>query len=378
MSTELRIRAIADVAQAKAAIQSLNAADAQRMASSAKAGADSKRQEAELLQIQLNNAKATKASADEVKKLAAAYSAAAAEARVAAGEARVLERASRAAARDAQRQVLPAGQAQAGAPATTDRSSKRAQKFAFSRIGVGEGMLDEGGGINIQGLMAGLAAGITAAIVAGFKQALEAQRAAQKELGGKGESQADMETQIQRKAEEAGASRDQIAQLLSRVSALQGVASSKELGQAALSALGDGGIQEAMKAVADTARGPEAITSLQRIDQERRRTARRLEIQSALTVEQSLAENAKEEDARARRIEMEARGGGMNPIGQLAGVTAGVFAGEQGRLATQEFANRALIIGAGRDGSRFRSLEVQQDQPQRVEVVNTTRRLGGD
>lgn len=376
MSNELRIRAIADVAQAKAAIQSLNAADAQRMASGAKSVADSKKQEAELLQIQLNNAKATKASADEVKRLAAAYSAAAAEARVAAGEARVLERASRAATRDAQRQVLPAAQTQAVAPAAVDKSGRRANKYAFSRIGVGEGMLDEGGGINIQGLMAGLAAGITAAIAAGFKQALEAQRAAQKELGGKGESQADMETQIQIKAQEMGATRDQIAQLLSRVSSLQGVASSKELGQAALSALSDGGIQGAMKAVADTARGPEAITSLQRIDQERRRTARRLEIQSALTVEQSLAENAAEEDARARRIEMEARGGGMNPIGQLAGVTAGVFAGEQGRLATQEFANRALIVGAGRDGSRFRS--IQQEQPQRVEVVNTTRRLGGD
>lgn len=398
---ELRIRAIADVSQAKAALQSLSGEQVKQQAAATASDAAAKRQAADLAKLQLENAKATGAGAEAVKKLGQEFKAAAAEAKVAAAEAKVLARAASEvrvqernqafAARQSERQKAAQDKTAAAAAAqlaaqsaqaeTADaREGVRAKKVALRGL-VPEGVLNEQGGISRGALAGGLSAAITAAIFAGFKLIAEEQRAAQKASADKSSSLVDQMDEIAKKGRENGMSDADIGKLLNAIQTLPGVADSSTLAKAALAKVSEGDTQGALGAVLKAAEGEKPVTELQAAEQAKRRGLRDVERVQALTNVDNVQASAGEEQAKAIRADMQARGA-QTVIGRGLAAGASVLGmGEQSQLAALDFGNQVTVRGPvtatvealtgtrDKGGSKFDPIFVESNQP---------RRLGGD
>lgn len=398
---ELRIRAIADVSQAKAALQSLSGEQVKQQAAASAADASAKRQAADLAKLQLEQAKATGAGAEAVKKLSQDFKTAAAEAKVAAAEAKVLARAASEvrvqernqafAVRQSERQKAAQDKTAAAAAAqlaaqtaqaenADNKDSVRAKKVALRGL-VPYGVLNEQGGISVGALLGGLSAAITAAVIAGFKSIAEEQRSAQKASADKSSGLVDQMDEIAKKGRENGMSDGDIAKLLNAIQTLPGVADSSTLAKAALAKVSEGDTQGALGAVFKAAEGEKPVTELQAAEQAKRRGLRDVERAQALTNVDNIKASAAEEQAKAIREDMQARGA-QTVLGRaLAYGAEKVGVGQQGQLAALDFGNQATVRGPltatveaatgtrEKGTSRFDPIFVESNQP---------RRLGGD
>lgn len=405
---ELRIRAIADVSQAKAALQSLSGEQVKQQAAATASDAAAKRQAADLAKLQLEQAKATGAGAEAVKKLGQEFKAAAAEAKVAAAEAKVLARAASEVRVQERNQAFAVRQAErqarAAAVPVADREAVRAEKFALKRAGLlPEGLMDEKGAVSGGAVAGGLAAAITAAIMAGFASIGNDQRSAQKKAADKASSLVDQMDEITKKGRENGMSDADIGKLLNAIQTMPGVADSSTLARAALAKVSEGDTQGALGAVLKTAQGEAPVTEVQAAEHAKRRGLRDIERAAAVNDIKSINDNAEEERAKAIRSDMEARGAqtalgkglsfamtdiykGVGAGDVLDYLASGVglnpgLSGEKGRLKALDFGNQVSTRGAltatleaatgtrDKGGSRFDPIFVESNQP---------RRLGGD
>jgi hypothetical protein len=383
---ELRIRTIADVSQAKAALASLTKEQLATQSANASGDALDLRRKSELLKIQLEQAKALGKSKDEIKGMAAALKQVQAEARIVQAEAKFINRefatvrksdsqAARAAALEEKAQarfeqsllkkVSSRGRASDadGAKITDEqRGENKGIKLIAQRLGIPEAAVDNGK-ISPQVLLAGVAAAVTAAIVAGFKTVAEEQRAAQKNIAQGAIGIAGTQDAFVRKASAGGATNGQIARILGLADSTRGVASTEELVAAATQGFEDGGVGGAEAAIRKAAAGTEAITSEQQAAREVRRRKRNFEIQASLSNAGAIAAAGDEDLARLTRQDLAANGG-ITVLGRgLAAGASLIGLSEEAQLAAINAGNTATLVGRNGEGSRYTPIRVEVSNP---------------
>jgi hypothetical protein len=357
---ELRIRAIADVAQAKAQLGALSAQEAQ--ADKLKGQMIEAKLDRDLLKLQVDQARAVGKNREEVQKLEIAYRRSAAAARVVTAESKLF--------------VEIAGKtpsATPSAPGSSIKSPNRSYK-ALSQLGI-SGAAFEGGALN----PAVLTATIVAAIVTGFKTILQEQRQDQSEIAAKTAADVGGQNDLAQKARSMGVNEADLKDIINRTQTKIGVANTQQLQAAALQGLDDGGAMGAFAAINKAAAGEKPITKEQSLQRFVKVSERAQEVQGfSEELKKTSTEGALSERLAVSKRQALSAAGEISVGGRIAAFGGSVFgASEETQLNAitnfnsipPELLALIPIVGSFLGATA-------NDKLRAVPVHNITRRLG--